>query len=97
MIAIVLAAAALFADATPAAAQTAPAAPPAQAAPAAQPAKGMVVSKKTNDYVCHTEQVINTRITKKVCRSKAESDQERAETQQAVERMQNMTPGAAGH
>lgn len=96
MLSIALAAVVLFADAAPAAAQAAPATQVQPAAPPAPTAKGMTVSAKTNDYVCHREEVINTRISKRVCRSRQETEAERGEVRQFVEHLQAETPVLLG-
>ena len=83
MLTVMLAAMALLADTTPAAAQ---AAPPA-AAPAAAAAKP--AARADSDIVCRKEAILGSNIPKKVCYSKAEYEENRKETRQNVEHMQN--------
>lgn len=57
----------------------------------------MLVDKTSNDYVCHKEEVLGTRLTKKVCRSRSEEADIKAETRQALDRMQNQSAVARGN
>ena len=82
MLTVMLAAVALLAETTPAATQ-APA-PVAAPAAAAKPA-----AKADSDIVCHKEAILGSNIPKKVCYSKAEYEENRKETRQNVEHMQN--------
>jgi invasion protein IalB len=78
MLSAMLAAVALLADATPAAA-----AAPAQ--PAAKPAP----TKKADDIVCHKEAQLGTSIPTKVCYSRAEYEANKAESRRTLEHVQN--------
>jgi len=81
MLTVMLAAVALLADTTPAAA----AAPAQTAAPAAQPAQ----QKKPDDIVCHKEATLGTSIPTKVCYSRAEYEANKAESRRTLEHVQN--------
>ncbi|MFC3070984.1 hypothetical protein [Phenylobacterium soli] len=91
MFGIVLAAAVLFADVTPTAAEAPAAAAPA--APPAAPAKaaGMTVDKKSNDYICHSEEVLGTHFKQKVCRSRSQAEDDKSESRQALQRIQGLS------
>jgi invasion protein IalB len=81
MLTVMLAAVALLADTTPAAA----AAPAQTTAPAAQPAK----QKKPDDIICHKEATLGTSIPTKVCYSRAEYEANKAESRRTLEHVQN--------
>lgn len=89
MLTVMLAAVALLADTTPAAAAAPTAAPAAQAAPAAK-------QKKPDDIVCHKEATLGTSIPTKVCFSRAEYEANKAESRRTLEHVQNNI-GIAGH
>ena len=85
MISALFAAAILLAETTPAAAPAAmPAAPQATAdgAPA-------VAKVKRDDMLCKQEEVLGTRIPKKVCYTRAEQEARSQQDRQNVERMQS--------
>jgi hypothetical protein len=84
MLTVMLAAAALLADATPAATK-APVAP-TPAATAVAPAK------KAGDVFCRKEAVLGTNIPKRVCYSRAEYEANKAESRQTLEHIQASTP-----
>jgi hypothetical protein len=65
------------------AAETAP-------APEAKPAEAVAPAAKSEELVCKTEQVTGSRFPKKVCRSKSEMDQKRADDQQRVRENQRL-------
>lgn len=79
MLIVMLAATALLADAAPAAAA------PAKAPPAAKPVADQIV--------CHKEFTVGSNIPRKVCRSKADDELNRAEARKELEQMQLATPG----
>ena len=96
MIGIVFAAVVMFADATPAAAPAAAPAPAPAAAPA-KPATGMTVDKASNDFVCHNEEVLGTRFTKKVCRSRSMAEEDKNESRRSLEYMQQNSLAPKGN
>ena len=87
MLTVMLAAMALLADTTPAAAATTQPA----TAPAAAPAK-----KAGSDIICHKETTLGTSIPTKVCYSKSEYEANKAESRRTLEHMQS-NMGFAGH
>jgi invasion protein IalB len=92
MIIAILAAGALMFQAAPAAAAAAPDA----ASPAPAPSGGVtavttaVVSK--DKLVCHEEQLLGSRLTKKVCATASAVAQRKQEDRQTVEKWQTLRP-----
>jgi hypothetical protein len=84
MIIVMLAAVALLADTTPAAAAT--------AQPVAAPAR-----KADSDIICHKETTLGSIVPTKVCYSKAEYEANKRESRATVEHMQANTPGPRGN
>ncbi|WP_374571493.1 hypothetical protein [Phenylobacterium sp.] len=85
---------AVLAAGTPAETSTSTATAAATAeAPAAAAAAQQTASADTKkpEMVCHQEEVTGSRFTKKVCRSKADIESEKADDQQALRNMQRMT------
>lgn len=87
MISALFAAAILLAETTPAAAPAA--APAAPAAPQATVDGAPVVKVKRDDMLCKQEEVLGTRIPKKVCYTRAEQEARSQQDRQNVERMQS--------
>jgi hypothetical protein len=81
MLSVMLAAVALLADTTPAAAAAPVATPAAQAAPAPK-------QKKPDDIICHKEAQLGTSIPTKVCYSRAEYEANKAESRRTLEHVQ---------
>jgi len=82
MISVVFAAAILFSDATPAATAPIPAV-------AATPASAPVVAKvDRNAVVCHNEEVVGSRIPKRICMTKAQEEDRAQQDKLTLERMQ---------
>lgn len=83
--------------AQPASTGTAAVAPaPAPAAKGAGTGPGMVVDKH-EEFVCHTEEVLGTRLKKKVCRNKEQAELEKAESRQTLEHIQQLSRPVAGN
>ena len=90
MIGAVLSAALLLAQAAPeAAALSAPAAAPGAATPTVTPAAAPAQKVNKDGLVCHTEQILGSRIPKRVCFSPEEAEQRRIQDKENVERMQS--------
>jgi hypothetical protein len=89
MLTVMLGAAALLADTTPAASKA-----PAPAAPAAAAA---APTKKAGDVFCRKEAVLGTNIPKRVCYSRAEYEANKAESRQTLEHIQASTPALYAH
>lgn len=87
MLIATLAAVALLADTTPAAA--------AASEPAAKPAPA-AAAKSDSDIVCHKEYQLGSNIPTRVCRSRSEDEANRTESRQTLERIQAMTPVISG-
>ena len=83
MIGAVFAAAILLAETTPAAGN--PAAPAAATPPA--PVEQKMVDRDTK--VCHNEEILGSRIPKRVCYTQAESEARSQQDRQTVERLQS--------
>jgi hypothetical protein len=88
MFSAILAAALLMAQSTPAAAAAAsdPASPPAVAATGATTP---VKVKRSDDVICHSEEVLGTRFPKKVCYTRAEQEDRAQQDHDNLNRMQS--------
>jgi hypothetical protein len=86
MIGAVFTVAILLADATPAAAQPTPAAPAAAPADQSASAKPKV---NRDGMVCHTEEILGSRIPKRVCMTPADAEARAHQDQQNLGRIQS--------
>ncbi|MFC3070985.1 hypothetical protein [Phenylobacterium soli] len=87
MIAIALAATVMFADAP----ATAPAPTVQPVSAPASTGTGMLVDKKSNDFVCKNEPVLGSRLTKKVCRSRSQAEDEKSESRETLSQIQRLS------
>ena len=88
MISAIFAAAILFAETTPAAAP-APVAPATAAVDGATAAPGVTKAKRDSDLICHSEQVLGSRIPSRVCYTRAEQEDRAQQDKQNLQRMQS--------
>jgi hypothetical protein len=86
MIGAVFTVAILLADAAPAAAQTS--APAPAAAPGSQVASAKPKVNR-DGMICHTEEILGSRIPKKVCMTPAEAEDRARQDQQNLQHMQS--------